>query len=369
MYKKNIFAVIVIFLFSSIICSYLQAQEVRKVQVGKPDETGKFVPVLLGDYFNDNILPNLGTVTFAVPWGALDDKSIKVSLKITGSGSKSVINGKDKKTPGVIVTNAPKRKIHARRIEIEGSPKLKGKLDYVNVVSLVKTLIKKENVDKDKICDPKKKSEKSCYFSKDTSLSGTLGKENELKVVVADGAKLTLKNGFEGYGVLVLTGKGKSNTRLVMENGAIWHGLIISDIGCVDYKDKGVIIEIGRSGVNPLPLPGLRKFRSLINKTGNRLAGLIVNSAFARPLIKPLPPIDKKGGIPGKIPKLPPPEDKDKNKAKVFGAIILGGAQPQLKLGDAEIKYDSAAIKKVENKLNNLKKGKFIWKNWQEKED
>jgi len=362
MYKKNIFAVIVIFLFSSIICSYLQAQEARKIQVGKPvgkpDETDKFMPVLLGDYFKDNIVKNIGAVTFAVPWGALDDKSIKVKLKITGSGrSSSKIKGSSDK-PGV-ATNAPKRKISTSGVKITGNPKLKGKLDYVNVVSLVKTLIKKENVDKDKICDPKKKSEKSCYFSKDTSLSGTLGKENELKVVVADGAKLTLKNGFEGYGVLVLTGKGKSNTRLVMEKGAIWHGLIISDIGSVDYGDKGVIIKINVTG------PGSFRFMREIK---TKLARILINSAFARPLIKPLPPIRKgKGGGsgPGEG-----PGPGGASKAKVFGAIILGGPQPQLKLGDAEISYDSVVIEtKVKSKFDNLKKGKFIWQGWQEKED
>lgn len=295
----------------------------------------------LDEVFTSSILPSLGAVTFAVPE---DARSVRLYIKgLTSSSVNSQIDGGTK--PGV-ATNVSRYRVKRRRVTVKGKPKIKGKLDYIDTAFLVKVL----------------KSQADYYYKKNKTLTGSIGSSSNYKIVVVDGAKLTLYKNFQGYGILILTGQSKTRQRLVMENNAKWHGLIISDVGS-DYKESpGSVITIGSKrsggGIRPKPRPFV-----FLEKLKEYLPSIFISPAFAksrlersRPIIRPLPPI-RPG--PGPIPPIG-------NKVEVQGAIILAGAKPELQVGYAVISYSKNSLEEVNKKFSTLK---FIWKNWQEKED
>lgn len=229
------------------------------------DEVAKKVTLTAKEItFSEKRLKQIGAITFFAPQ---DAKNPYPQLKGFARHPKlSRVDGRNHTLEGKLVGTGDKPAV---------ATNLKRNQILINRVSLING--KKFNVDRFDISwlVDKLKEQADLVITKDTIYrGGKIGSPNDYKIVVVKGARLRLTQDFEGYGILILSDERINNpiwddedlidaidfknrklkaifdeiancfkfkkyrlprvrrrVRLIMEDTASWHGVIISDLG------------------------------------------------------------------------------------------------------------------------------------------
>ncbi|MDP8252920.1 MAG: hypothetical protein P9X27_00765 [Candidatus Kaelpia aquatica] len=134
-----------------------------------------------------------------------------------------------------IKLNLSENLLNISNVTLEGSPSQEGDFDYSADIDALAAVIKKNA---------------NIILSGDTTYSNiSIGTEDNFQIVYISNSKLTLSNGFRGYGILYVEDSSypENNPILEMVGDAIWYGLII--VNQIESKNSKVYLK-GAPAIN-----------------------------------------------------------------------------------------------------------------------
>ena len=155
----------------------------------------------------------------------------------------TIFSGKNFNMDGIEVTgekeaiklNLPVNLLSTSNVTLEGSPPTGGGFEYSIDMETLATVIKKNA---------------NIILTGDTVYSNTsIGNEDNFQIVYLSNAKLTLSNGFSGYGILYIEDSSYSESNPILEIGgnAVWYGLII--VNQTESKNSKIYLK-GSPAIN-----------------------------------------------------------------------------------------------------------------------
>ncbi len=410
--KKSIIFIIFLSFFMLFLISVNAAEKTNVVEK-RASIVGK--KVLLEDLLNTT---TIGAITFMSPPDQINKSHLYLLGKIY-DGIKPTIDGRDHTLAGKLIDKSihkthsistdltNRRNILVSTVTLLGKrPYRKIRAEYLDVTDIIDFLKEHKDVS---ITQDVECNENGCVLVKGKKkVKYNFGTPSNPKIVVVEGARLTLKGNFKGYGILILTGERKKvpfsfydefkkdavtgeslyqllldilkkvkgvfladlrrGLRLVMEDNAFWGGVVISDIGIDRTRyplTKYLTIILGRQSSTSLPKEPIIKPIKPIKPLPSRplLWNFFMEKAYAKTYrgkgkLKPIEPVKPK-------PILPLPEPS-KKRVKICGMVLIGGKLAIVKMGSADILYSKKALDSIDNNI--LKELPFKWEEYKEEE-
>lgn len=151
----------------------------------------------------------------------IDGRNHDLTGALTGSGDKAGV-----------ATDVNASQVETSDVTLAGSVPIEGNVSPFDVASYVNFLRARADL---------------VLTENTTYTGGTIGSPSDYQVVVLENAKLFLKGGFTGYGVLVLydTDPGNGQAELRMEDQATWSGVIVSYTGDTPGESDKIRMRFG----------------------------------------------------------------------------------------------------------------------------